>query len=99
MFYLKLYYTGVLHRIFSIPTSVLCLRATTDLNVQRHFELGGILLVDVAIADIPVLLVPNIVDGHDVNPVGFEAGRGVGRCGDIKVRVVHKHADVLKTEK
>ena len=66
----------------------------TDL-IQGHFELGGSLLVDIVESD-RVLLAPDIGDGHEANPVGLRAGRGVGRCGDIKVRMVHKHADVLK---
>ena len=41
-------------------------------------------------------MVHDIGDGHEANPVGLRVGRGVRRCGDIKVKVVHKHADVLK---
>ena len=51
--------------------------------------------VDVVVADVQVLLVPDVVDGHEANPVGLKAGRG-GRDRGIKVRVVHKYADVLK---
>ena len=74
-----------------------CMSIITDL-IQGHFELGGSLLVDIIESD-RVILVHDIGDGHEPNPVGLRAGRGVGRCGDIKVRVVHKHADVLKTER
>ena len=66
----------------------------TDL-IQGHFELGGSLLVDIVESD-RVILVHDIGDGHEANPVGLRAGRKVRRCGDIKVRVVHKHADILK---
>ena len=57
--------------------------------------MGGGDFVDVVVADVQVLLVPDVVDGHEANPVGLKAGRG-GRDRGIKVRVVHKHADVLK---
>ena len=69
---------------------------TTDLNIHRHFELGGGVLVDVVVADVQVLLIPDVVDGHKANPAGLEAGGGVRRCGGIEVWVVHEHADVLK---
>ena len=69
---------------------------TTDLNIHRHLELGVVVLVDVVVADVQVLLVPDVVDGHEANPACLEAGGGVRRCGGVEVRVVHEHADVLK---
>ena len=69
---------------------------TADLHIHRHLELGGGVLVDVVVADVQVLLIPDVVDGHEANPAGLEAGGGVRRCGGIEVRVVHEHADILK---
>ena len=68
---------------------------STDLGVESHVEVGGGVLVAVVVADVQVLLVPDVVDGHEANPVDL---RAVGRAGSVavKVRVVQEHADVLK---
>lgn len=57
--------------------------------------MGGGDFVDIVVADVQILLVPDVVDGHEANPVGLIAGRG-GRDRGIKVGVVHEHTDVLK---
>ena len=57
--------------------------------------MGGGILVDIIVADVQIGSIPDVVDGHEANPVGLKAGRG-GRDRGIKVRVVHKYADVLK---
>ena len=66
---------------------------STNLSVvERQVEVGGGVLVAVVVADVQVLLVADVVDGQQANPVDLRAGRGLG----VKVRVVQEHADVLK---
>ena len=38
--------------------------------------MGGIFLVDVLVADVQIIVVSDVIDGHEANPVGFHAGWG-----------------------